>query len=185
MGEQGDCIEKIKQETKQMLVEFAEKIKLKDNGILVLGGSSSEVLGSKIGSCGSLDVGNCIIKEVLQFAQEHKQILAVQCCEHLNRALVVEKVFAENSGLEVVSAIPVITAGGAFATSAYQSFEQSVLVEHIRADYGIDIGNTFIGMHLKNVVVPVRLDVKKIGGATVNVANTRPKFIGGSRSVYK
>ena len=185
MREQADWLEKIKQETKHMLAEIAEKINLKTNGILILGGSSSEILGAKIGSCGSLEIGNAIVKEMQQFIRENNQILAVQCCEHLNRALVVEQVFADKCQLEIVSAVPVVNAGGAFATSAYQLFEQPVLVEYIRADYGIDIGNTFIGMHLKNVVVPVRLNIKKIGSATVNVANTRPKFIGGSRAIYK
>ncbi|MEG1404755.1 MAG: TIGR01440 family protein, partial [Oscillospiraceae bacterium] len=111
--------------------------------------------------------------------------LAAQCCEHLNRALVVEREAAEKFGLEIVAAVPKPKAGGSFATAAYAAFSNPVLVEHIKAAAGMDIGSTLIGMHLRDVAVPLRLATKKIGEAFLTAAYTRPKFIGGSRAQYE
>ena len=111
--------------------------------------------------------------------------LACQCCEHLNRALVVEKECAEKFGLDIVMAVPHEKAGGSFATAAHRGFKEPCLVEEISADLGIDIGNTLIGMHLKRVAVPVRLSINKIGEANVVFARTRPKYIGGERARYE
>ena len=85
---------------------------------------------------------------------------------------------------DIVNVVPQPKAGGSFATAAYAAFSDPVAVEHIRADAGMDIGDTLIGMHLKEVAVPVRLSVKTVGEAPLVCARTRPKFIGGCRAVY-
>ena len=108
--------------------------------------------------------------------------LAAQCCEHLNRALILERAAAGNA--DIVNVVPQPKAGGSFATAAYHAFSDPVALEHIRADAGLDIGGTLIGMHLKEVAVPLRLGIDHIGSAILLAARTRPKFIGGSRAIY-
>ena len=117
--------------------------------------------------------------------KENGLFLAAQCCEHLNRALVVEREAAERFNLEIVSAVPKPKAGGSFAAAAYLAYAEPVLVEHIKASAGLDIGSTLIGMHLKDVAVPLRLEIKTIGEASVTAARTRPKLIGGARAQYE
>ena len=149
---------------------------------MVVGCSTSEVVGSKIGTNSDPDTAEQIFQGIFNATNVKGIFLAVQCCEHLNRAVVIEREAARN--FEVVNVIPQPKAGGSMATQAYATFEDPVVVEEIKADAGIDIGFTFIGMHLKKVAVPVRLENNRIGEALVIAARTRPKFIGGVRAVY-
>ena len=172
----------------QLITAFDELISqsfFEDGDILVVGCSSSEVLGEKIGTSGSLETATEIFSTLKKKCDEKGLYLACQCCEHLNRALVVEKELAKRDRLTIVSAIPHEKAGGSFATAAYKGFENPVLVEEISAQLGIDIGSTLIGMHLNRVAVPVRTSIKKIGEAPVTFAKVRPKFIGGCRAKYE
>lgn len=157
---------------------------LSDEHILVVGASTSEVIGKHIGSSGTIEVAQTIFETLKKFKDQTGVQLAFQCCEHLNRAIVVEKATARENRLDEVTVVPVRSAGGAMAAYAYQKLTNPVVVESIKADCGIDIGDTFIGMHLKPVVVPVRCEVKDIGHAHVTIARTRPKLIGGERAVY-
>jgi uncharacterized protein (TIGR01440 family) len=152
--------------------------------VLVVGCSTSEVLGQKIGSAGSQEVAKVILGSLLDECHKAGVNLAVQCCEHLNRALVVERSVMQEFGWEQVSVVPVAKAGGALAAQAMSDFSCPVVIEEIKAHAGLDIGCTFIGMHLKAVAVPVRLQQKRIGQAIVTAARTRPKLIGGARAVY-
>ena len=174
----------IYQQARQAAEELLSSAKLQEGDLLVVGCSSSEVSGSKIGTDSRPDTAQEIFSGVYDAAKEHGVFLAAQCCEHLNRALVVEASYARAHDLEIVNAVPQPKAGGSFATAAYQNFAQPVLVESVRADAGLDIGATLIGMHLKKVAVPVRLSVKHIGEAILIAARTRPKYIGGARAVY-
>ena len=174
----------IYQQAKQAAEELLSIAKLQEGDLLVVGCSSSEVSGSKIGTDSRPDTAQEVFSGVYDAAKEHGVFLAAQCCEHLNRALVVEASYARAHDLEIVNAVPQPKAGGSFATAAYQNFAQPVLVESVRADAGLDIGATLIGMHLKKVAVPVRLSVKHIGEAILIAARTRPKYIGGARAVY-
>ena len=157
---------------------------LKAGDILVVGCSSSEIVGGKIGKNSSVEAAEAVFAEIYPVLKEKGIYLAAQCCEHLNRAVIIEEECAKARGYEIVSVIPQPKAGGSFATTAYKNFASPVAVEEIRAEAGIDIGGTLIGMHLKRVAVPVRLSVQKIGEANIICARTRPKFIGGSRAVY-
>jgi uncharacterized protein (TIGR01440 family) len=152
--------------------------------LLVLGGSSSEVRGARIGSAGSLDIGLAVVAAFVRRSAETGVFLAVQGCEHINRALVVEQACAEYYRLEPVNVVPRLKAGGGFATAAYQLMTQPVMVESVQAHAGVDIGETLIGMHLKPVAVPLRLGIRSLGAARVNAAKTRMKLIGGSRAQY-
>ncbi|MEY8752443.1 TIGR01440 family protein [Alkalicoccobacillus gibsonii] len=158
---------------------------LTSDDLLVIGTSTSEVIGEHIGTNGSKEAAIAIYETLLAYQKKTGVALAFQCCEHLNRALVVDAETAKARMYEPVSAVPVRKAGGAMAEYAFSQMENPVLVEAIRADAGIDIGDTFIGMHLKSVVVPVRSTVKEIGAAHVTMAITRPKLIGGIRAVYE
>lgn len=162
--------------------EIACKAGLKQGSILVIGCSTSEIVGSKIGTNSAPEVAAEVFGAFYDYAKEHGIYLAVQCCEHLNRAIVTERAAA--TGLEAVNVVPQPKAGGSMATKAYAAFKDPVVVEEIKADAGIDIGLTLIGMHLKKVAVPVRLEHNRIGDALVIAARTRPKFIGGARAVY-
>jgi uncharacterized protein (TIGR01440 family) len=153
--------------------------------VFVVGCSTSEVIGKKIGTSGVLDIASVIFSELAKLAENSGISLAFQCCEHLNRALVVERQTALAHGWEEVSVVPVQKAGGSMATYAFNQFEDPVVVEFIKADAGIDIGDTFIGMHLKHVAVPVRVSNNQLGAAHVTLATTRPKLIGGERAVYQ
>ena len=162
--------------------EIIQKAGLKTGQILVVGCSTSEILGSKIGSNSSPDAASAVFSGIYECAKKHGIYVAAQCCEHLNRAIIIER--AACPGAEAVNVVPAPKAGGSFATAAYEAFADPVAVEEIKADAGIDIGYTLIGMHLKKVAVPVRLENNKIGEAMVLAARVRPKFIGGQRSVY-
>ncbi|MBD0384345.1 TIGR01440 family protein [Paenibacillus sedimenti] len=158
---------------------------LRPGQILVIGTSTSEILGHRIGTSGTLDAAEPIFQTALRVSREFGLHLAFQCCEHLNRALVVEEeLLARYPSLEPVSVIPVPKAGGSMASYAYRHFERPIVVETIEAHAGIDIGSTLIGMHLLRVAVPARPPVRMIGHAYVTMAFTRPKLIGGTRAVY-
>ncbi len=154
------------------------------NEILVVGCSTSEVGGASIGTFSSPDLAEVVFGGIYQATQEAGMYLAAQCCEHLNRAIIIEREAAVEYGYEIVNVVPQPKAGGSFATAAYKAFEEPVAVEHIRASLGMDIGDTLIGMHLREVAVPVRIRTKFIGDGHVVCARTRPKFIGGNRAVY-
>lgn len=172
----------IYQQTKAVIEELGEKAKLKAGNILVVGCSTSEVLGSKIGTNSNPETAKEIFEALHDYAKSSGVYLAVQCCEHLNRAIIIERAAVPNA--EIVNVIPQPKAGGSLATQAYAGFTDPVAVEEIKADAGIDIGFTLIGMHLKKVAVPVRLENNRIGEAMIVAARTRPKFIGGSRATY-
>lgn len=162
--------------------EIIEKAKLISGQILVVGCSTSEILGEKIGSSSSPETAEAVFRGINDAAKEAGVFLACQCCEHLNRAIIVERAAVPH--LSPVNVVPKPKAGGSFATAAYEAMEAPVAVEEIAADAGLDIGFTLIGMHLKKVAVPVRLENDRIGEAKVLAARVRPKFIGGCRAVY-
>lgn len=164
--------------------ELLETAGVQKDQILVVGCSTSEVGGAGIGTFSSPDLAEVVFGGIYQATQEAGIYLAAQCCEHLNRAIILENEAAERCGYEPVNVIPQPKAGGSFAAAAYKAFEHPVAVEHIRAHVGMDIGDTLIGMHLKEVAVPVRLRIKQIGDAHVVCARTRPKYIGGERAIY-
>lgn len=169
-------------QTKAVIEELGQKANLKPGNIVVVGCSTSEVLGSKIGTNSSPETAKQIFDALWEYTSEHGLYLAVQCCEHLNRAIIIEQQAVPNG--EIVNVVPQPKAGGSLATQAYAGFKEPVAVEEIRADAGLDIGFTLIGMHLKKVAVPVRLEHDRIGEARIVAARTRPKFIGGARAVY-
>ena len=165
--------------------ELLEAAALEAGELFVVGCSTSEVGGAGIGTYSSPELAEVVFGGIYQATQEAGVYLAAQCCEHLNRALILEKEAAKKYGYEIVSVMPQPKAGGSFATAAYKAFEHPVAVEHIKAHAGMDIGDTLIGMHLKDVAVPVRIRTKEIGDAHVVCARTRPKYIGGARAVYE
>lgn len=177
-------LDKIASDLKLVLDEFLPQAKLTKGCVLVLGFSTSEAAGGSIGHHSSLEVAKAVYDVMYPMLLEKGVYLAAQCCEHLNRALVVEDELANKLNLETVNAVPQLHAGGASAVTAYSIFKNPVVVEHIKADAGIDIGGTLIGMHLKEVAVPVHTTQRFIGDATVLCARTRAKFIGGERAVY-
>ena len=176
--------DQITKDANAVFTQLIEAAKLQEGSIIVLGCSTSEVGGDRIGTHSSMDTAAAIYDGFFDLLKERGIYLAAQCCEHLNRALVIERELAVKLGLPIVNAIPQPKAGGSSATTAYARFSDPVLVEHIRADAGVDIGGTMIGMHLKETAVPLRLPQKKIGEAFVASARTRAKFIGGARAVY-
>ena len=169
---------------RQATEELINTAKLSPGDLLVVGCSSSEVLGERIGTNSSTDVARAILEGILPVCREHEIFLAAQCCEHLNRALILERQAALARGLELVNVVPQPKAGGSFATAFYNACQKPAAVEHIRAQAGMDIGDTLIGMHLADVAVPVRLSMRRIGQANLVCARTRPKFIGGQRAHY-
>lgn len=177
-------LNKVKEQAAAAVRELVEVAGLQAGDLLVVGCSSSEVLGEKIGTASSMDAAGAIMDGILPILQEKGIFLAAQCCEHLNRAIILEAAAAKVRGYEAVNVLPQPKAGGSFATTAWQRMEHPVAVEEIRADAGLDIGGTLIGMHLKRVAVPVRLSVDSIGEARLLSARTRPKFIGGVRAHY-
>lgn len=179
--------ELIKSKTRDALRELLGKTRLEKEDIVVVGCSTSEVVGKRIGKGSDLKVAEIILPTILSLTREKDLFLAVQCCEHINRALIVEKRCAEKYDLDIVSVIPHVKAGGSMGQVAMERFENPVVVESIKskARAGIDIGDTLIGMHLKRVVVPARLSVEDIGKAHVTSAYTRPPLIGGARALYK
>ena len=181
---QGEELEEIRRQAYQAASEVCEGAKLREGDLFVVGCSTSEVLGEKIGTHSSLDAAGALFAGIYQALQERGVFLAAQCCEHLGRALIVEREACIRYRLEEVNVIPQPKAGGSFATAAYAAFTHPVALEEIKADAGIDIGDTLIGMHLKKVAVPVRLENNLIGEARVVSARVRPKFIGGERAHY-
>ena len=173
----------VKNQTKIALRELIMAGKLKEGSTVVIGCSTSEVAGGVIGKNGSLEIAEAIFDTAFEILSKQRINLAAQCCEHLNRAIVLERAAA--LGKELVCVVPQMHAGGSFATMAFKKMNDPVVVEEISADAGLDIGGTLIGMHLKRVAVPVRLSVKNIGNAILLAAYTRPKFIGGIRAKYE
>lgn len=171
-------------ETRQALEGLFDRANFQPKKILVVGCSTSEVAGKPIGSAGSLEIAGTIFNELDSATRERELYLAIQCCEHLNRALVVEEACAREYGLEIVNVVPHARAGGALAEQAMGRFERPVVVAEIKAHGGLDIGDTFIGMHLRPVAVPVRLPITQIGHAHLTLARTRPRLIGGERARY-
>ena len=169
----------------QVLEEFATQVKFTPGQLLVIGCSTSEIVGKRIGSAGGFEVAECLFETLQAFATKQDIFLVFQGCEHINRALTMETKTAEAYGLEPVSVIPVQKAGGSMSAYAYVHFQEPVVVEYVQAHAGIDIGQTLIGMNLKPVAVPIRTSIKQIGEAIVTLATTRPKLIGGERAVYK
>ena len=169
-----------------LTLEFIEKAKLKAGQLFVVGCSSSEVIGERIGTESSYSVAKALFQGIDRAAKEKEVFLCTQCCEHLNRAVITEREAALAHGFMpyLVNVIPKEKAGGSFSTVAYESFTDPVALEKVRADGGIDIGDTFIGMHLKEVAVPLRLSKNTLGSAHLTAARVRPKFVGGSRAVY-
>lgn len=177
--------EEIKNAAQNAIIELLSLAKCAAGQIVVVGCSSSEIIGEKIGKGSTPEAANAVLDGILPVITEQGLFLAAQCCEHLNRALVIEREAAEKFGLEIVAAVPKPKAGGSFATAAFAAFKDPVLVEHVKASAGLDIGCTLIGMHLRDVAVPLRLGTKKIGEALVTAARTRPKYIGGERAQYE
>lgn len=174
----------IKKETTAVAAELLEKSSLKAGDIVIVGCSSSEVAGGDIGKSSSPEIGKMIFDALNSFFSQRGIFVAAQCCEHLNRAVIMEADAAKSRGLEQVNVVPFPKAGGSFATAAYSAFREPFAAESIKADAGIDIGGTLIGMHLKSVAVPVRIKQRTIGMANVICARTRPKLIGGERAHY-
>ncbi len=164
--------------------ELTEAAKLNNGDILVVGCSTSEISGGIIGKASSEELGELVFNTLNCYLAEKGIFLACQCCEHLNRAVVIEKAALKDTD-DIVCVVPKLKAGGSLATAAYKGFNNPVVVESIKADAGLDIGLTLIGMHIKSVAVPIRLSVKKIGAAALNAAYSRPKYIGGERAEYK
>lgn len=172
----------IYEQTTAVVSELYEKAKLKKGSIIVVGCSTSEVVGSTIGTNSNVEVAGEIFKALHDYTKSKEVYLAIQCCEHLNRAIIIEREAVPFA--EVVNVVPQPKAGGSLATQAYAAFTHPVALEEIKADAGLDIGFTLIGMHLKKVAVPLRLEHHTIGEAMVIAARTRPKFIGGERARY-
>ncbi len=178
-------LQSIRTQAAEAAAELLETAGLCAGDILVVGCSSSEIIGQRIGKNSSLEAAEAVVSGLLPVLHEKGIYLAAQCCEHLNRALIVERAAARAYNLEEVTVVPHPHAGGSFATTVWKNFEHPVAVENIRAHAGLDIGDTLIGMHLRHVAVPVRLAVKRIGEANLVAARTRPKYIGGPRAKYE
>lgn len=172
-------------DVEKALQELLREAQLQPGNILIVGCSTSEVAGKKIGTSSSLEIADAIMRGVYPICEKSGLFLAIQCCEHLNRSLVVEKECMEKYNLDEVSVYPIQGAGGSLAYRAMQTFKQPLVVEKIQAHAGIDIGDTFIGMHLRPVVVPIRGSIKQIGEAHLTMGKSRPKLVGGERARYK
>ena len=177
-------LETIRQEARAVAEELITTAQMKPGQILVVGCSSSEIHNSKLGTDSSQEIGQAVFEALYACTKEHGLYLAAQCCEHLNRAIIIEREAAEKYGWEEVCVVPRPHAGGSWATTCWKQFRDPIAVEEVRAHAGIDIGGTLIGMHLKRVAVPVRLSLAKIGEANILCARTRPKLIGGERAKY-
>ena len=175
----------ITKQTEIVVTEVLEQAKLKPGSLFVIGCSSSEMVGKRIGKGSSMEAAQAAFEGIYPILQSKGIHLAVQCCEHLNRALIMERAAAEAKGYEIVNVMPQPHAGGSMAVTAWNAFEDAVAVETIQADAGMDIGGTLIGMHLRRVAVPVRTSLDHIGEAIVLCARTRPKYIGGPRAIYQ
>ena len=177
-----NVVEKIKSDAANAAAELIEAAHLKKGDIVVIGCSTSETLGNQVGSHSVPEVGKAIYEGIQSIFGTRGIYIAAQCCEHLNRAIIIEHEAVPNA--EIVNVVPQPKAGGSFATACYAAFKAPVALEHIKANAGLDIGGTLIGMHLREVAVPVRLKQNRIGMAIVIAARTRPKFIGGERAHY-
>ena len=177
--------EEITEQARSVVTELLEQAKLKPGALFVIGCSSSEMVGERIGKGSSMEAAQAAFRGIYPVLQQQGIWLAVQCCEHLNRALVLERSAAEQRGYEIVNVVPQPKAGGSFAVTAWNTFDDPVAVERVQAEAGMDIGGTLIGMHLRPVAVPVRTSFRQIGKAIVLCARTRPKYIGGPRAVYQ
>ena len=177
--------EEITAQAKRAVEELLQAAKLQAGDMFVVGCSSSEIVGEHIGKGSSMEAAEAAFEGIYPLLKERGIWLVSQCCEHLNRALIVEMSTAEKSGYEPVNVRPWAHAGGSFATVTFARLTDPVAVEHVRAAAGMDIGDTFIGMHLRDVAVPVRLSLNAIGQAHLTCARTRPKFIGGDRARYQ
>lgn len=175
-------LEEIKKEAEEAASELVKKARLKKGNIAVIGCSTSEILGDDLGGHSTPEIAQAVFDGINSVFKPNGIYIAAQCCEHLNRAIIIEREAAPF--LQIVNAVPQPKAGSSFAAAAYKSFKDPVAVEEIKADGGLDIGGTLIGMHLKAVAVPVRLKQRNIGKAIVLAARVRPKFIGGERAVY-
>ena len=180
--ENKDLLAQVKEESANAARQLAEAARLHKGQLVVVGCSTSEVVGKKVGSWSTPEVAAAIFEGLNSVFAPMGVYIAAQCCEHLNRALIVEHEAVPNG--EIVNVMPQPKAGSSFATAAYHSFRHPVALEEIKADAGLDIGGTLIGMHLKKVAVPVRLQQNHIGQAIVLAARVRPKFIGGERAIY-
>ena len=174
--------ETVRAQTRQAVAELLAAARMRAGDIFIIGCSSSEVVGQRIGCGSSMEAAQAVWEGAAPLLAESGLYLAAQCCEHLNRAIIIEREAVP--GADIVNVVPQPKAGGSFATAAYHAFRDPVAVESIRADAGLDIGGTLIGMHLKQVAVPVRLQLDHIGSAILLAARVRPKFIGGVRAVY-
>lgn len=177
--------EEIETQARTLVTELLEQADLKPGALFVVGCSSSEMVGKRIGKGSSMEAAQAAFRGIYPVLQQRGIQLAVQCCEHLNRALILERAVAEKKGYEIVNVMPQPHAGGSFAVTAWNAFADPVAVETIQADAGMDIGGTLIGMHLRRVAVPVRTSINHIGEAIVLCARTRPKYIGGPRAMYQ
>ncbi len=176
--------EEITAQAKQAVTEILQQAGLKKGDVFVVGCSSSTVAGQAFGTASSMDVAQAVFDGIYPELQSRGIYLAAQCCEHLNRAIVTENAVALKQNRDAVNAVPQPKAGGSFATITYRTMREPVVLEHIRADAGLDIGGVLIGMHLKEVAVPLTLTIKQIGEAHLTSARTRLKFIGGERAHY-
>ncbi|WP_438348805.1 TIGR01440 family protein [Paenibacillus sp. FA6] len=177
--------ESLKEQVTQVMREIAKAAHLGPGKLLVVGASTSEVVGSHIGTDGALEVANELLLGIEEVREEMGFHVVFQCCEHLNRSLVMERTLLEELRLTEVAAVPYPHAGGSMASAAYRAMLQPCLAESVEAHAGIDIGETMIGMHLRRVAVPFRPSIRYIGEARVNAAYTRPKLIGGERAQYR
>lgn len=175
----------ISEEAYKAAKELIEEASMEEGQLFVVGCSTSEVAGASIGSYSSPELAEAVFGGIYQATQEANIYLVAQCCEHLNRALILEKEAADKYGYEIVCVVPQPKAGGSFATATYKSLENPVAVEHVKAHAGMDIGDTLIGMHLRDVAVPVRIRTTQIGDAHLVCSKTRAKYIGGSRAIYE
>jgi len=173
-----------KQQMEQLLLEVEQQVDLREGDLFIVGCSTSEVIGKKIGTAGGLDVAEALFAPLKEFADRHNIHLAFQGCEHINRAVTLERKAQQYYRLPEVAVIPVARAGGSMSAYAYTQLDDPVVVEQVQAKAGIDVGQTMIGMQLQPVVVPIRTSIKQVGEAIVTIANTRPKLIGGARAFY-
>lgn len=178
-----DDFKNIKETAAKAVTELIEAAHLKEGEILVVGCSSSEIKGERIGKGSDMNAAEAVYEGIKPILDEKGIFLAAQGCEHINRAIITERA-ALGPLDEVVNVVPQLHAGGSFTVTVYNNAKDPVALERIQADAGMDIGDTLIGMHLKPVAVPVRLSMKEIGCAHLTCARTRPKFIGGERAKY-
>ena len=158
---------------------------IQPGGMIVLGCSTSEVAGARIGKGSVPELGDVIAEAMLTACGKHGLYAAFQCCEHLNRAIVMEQAALMARGLMQVKAIPQPKAGGSVPAAAWKRLTAPVLTPFVQADAAIDVGDTLVGMHIRPVAVPLRIDTDKVGHANLVMAYSRLPYIGGSRAVYE